>query len=228
MKALVRRPSPRLAEGIVTHIPRSEVDLALAFAQWERYVATLADAGFEIVELPAADECPDGVFVEDVLVVDRDLAVVTRPGAEPRRAEIHGLADFVAKLGFRTAELREPATLDGGDVIRTRDGFLVGVGARTNGVGATQLAAATGRPVATAPVDRVLHLKTGLSMLPDGSFLRGQSLDLGGGRVLLAAGSPHTDEVAAHGFQPVACDISEFQKVEAGVTCLSVLVPSTI
>jgi dimethylargininase len=228
MKALVRRPSPRLAEGIVTHIERSEVDIALAFAQWERYVAILAEAGFDIVELPRADECPDGVFVEDVLVVDSDLAVVTRPGAEPRRDETVGLVEFATRLGLRTAEIGEPATLDGGDVVRTRDGLLVGVGARTNTAGAEQLAAATGLPIATAPVEGVLHLKTGMSLLPDGSLLPGSSLDLGGGRVMLAADSPHVNEVEARGIEPVICDISEFRKVEAGVTCLSVLVRSTI
>jgi dimethylargininase len=228
MKALVRRPSPQLAEGIVTYIERSEVDMTLALAQWERYVATIADAGFEIVELPPADDCPDGVFVEDVLVVDGEVAVVTRPGAASRRPETDGLADFVAALGFRNSELEAPAKLDGGDVIRTRDGLLVGVGARTNGAGVDQLAAATGLPAATAPVVGVLHLKTGLSLLPDGSFLRGQSLDLGDGRVLLAAGSPRAAEVEERGFETVACDISEFQKLEAGVTCLSVLARSTI
>ena len=141
MKALVRRPSPRLAEGIVTHIERSDVDVELAFAQWERYVATLADAGFEIVELPRADDCPDGVFVEDVLVVDGDLAVVTRPGAEPRRRETDGLAELVASLDFRVSKLAAPATLDGGDVLALGKTVFVGLGGRTNREGASQLAA---------------------------------------------------------------------------------------
>ena len=38
--ALVRRPSPRLAEGLITHIDRSEhVDAELAQRQWVGYVA---------------------------------------------------------------------------------------------------------------------------------------------------------------------------------------------
>ena len=58
MKALVRRPSPRLAEGIVTHLERQPVDASLALAQWEGYVEALRSAGWEPVELPLLDGCP--------------------------------------------------------------------------------------------------------------------------------------------------------------------------
>src|SRR4051812_2865649 len=84
-KALVRRPAPRLAEGIVTHVERTEVDLALALRQWEAYVEVLRGDGWEIVEVPPADDCPDSVFVEDAVVMFRNVAVLTRPGAPSRR-----------------------------------------------------------------------------------------------------------------------------------------------
>ncbi len=87
--ALVRRPSPRLADGLITHIDRSDhVDPELAQRQWDGYVAALRDAGWTTHEVPAAPECPDSVFVEDTMVVYGDLAVIGRPGAEERRHEI--------------------------------------------------------------------------------------------------------------------------------------------
>src|SRR6266568_9174918 len=64
MKALVRRPSPRLAEGLVTHIERRPVDLATALAQWEAYVAAMQANGWETIEVAPAPDCPDSVFVE--------------------------------------------------------------------------------------------------------------------------------------------------------------------
>lgn len=228
MKAIVRRPSPLLREGIVTHVERRPVDVELAFAQWEAYVDVLRAAGWETVEAPAADEHPDGVFVEDALVVDGGLAVVARPGVDARRGETAGLGELAAALGLRVAWITEPATLDGGDVLRVGDGFRVGVGGRTNAEGAEQLAAATGARVTQVPVRGVLHLKTELTALPDGRLVDANALDLGGGKVLVAAGDPAAYRVAAHGFEPVHVDISEFQKLEAGVTCLSVLVRSTI
>ena len=75
----------------MTYVERRPVDVSLALRQWERYVAALASAGWETVEAPAADDCADGVFVEDVLVVYDDVAVLTRPGVAERRAELAGI-----------------------------------------------------------------------------------------------------------------------------------------
>jgi len=223
VKALVRRPGPRLGDGIVTHVERTHVDLDRARAQWEAYVRALADAGFEPVELPPLDDCPDAVFVEDVLVVADGVAVATRPGAEARRAEVESAAAAAAALGYRVERIAAPATLDGGDVLETGGTLTVGVGGRTNAEGARQLAALTGRPVVEAPVAGVLHLKSARTALPDGTAVAGNVADLGGGRIMVAAGDAAAAEVVAgRGFEPVAVDISEFQKLEGGVTCLSV------
>ena len=87
LRALVRRPSPRLADGLLTHRDRVPVDASLARQQWEDYVAALTAAGWQPIEVPPADDCPDGVFVEDTMVVYGDLAVIARSGAPGRRAE---------------------------------------------------------------------------------------------------------------------------------------------
>ena len=64
-RALIRRPGPRLADGLVTHLERSPIDVDLALAQWEGYAACLRSAGWETIEVPGAEDCPDAVFVED-------------------------------------------------------------------------------------------------------------------------------------------------------------------
>ena len=87
-KALIRRTSPRLAEGLVTHIERSEVDMALAERQWQGYVDALGAAGWETIEVEPAPDCPDSVFIEDAVVVYGRTAVVTRPGADERKPEV--------------------------------------------------------------------------------------------------------------------------------------------
>jgi dimethylargininase len=47
---------------------------------------------------------------------------------------------------------------------------------------------------------------------------------LGGDRVMIAASAPRTAEMLdSIGFTPVVVDISEFEKLEGCVTCLSVL-----
>jgi dimethylargininase len=132
---LVRPPSSRLAEGIVTHISRTAVDMDLARAQHTAYAEALAAGGWAVRQAPAADDCPDSVFIEDTVVVCEDLAVLTRPGAPARRAEVAGAEQAVRSLGLRTARIEEPGTLDGGDVLQSGRAVYVGRGGRTNGDG---------------------------------------------------------------------------------------------
>ena len=137
--ALVRRPSPHLAEGLVTHVARQPVDVDRALRQWRAYVDTLRGVGWTIVEVPAADDCPDSVFIEDTVVMFRDVAVVTRPGDIRRRPETSAVAPVVAGLGCTVAHIEAPGTLDGGDVLKVGSIAYVGLGDRTNAEGIEQL-----------------------------------------------------------------------------------------
>lgn len=252
MRALVRRPSSRLDEGILTHLERQAVDVDLAFEQWHAYVRTLEAAGWEAIEAPPADDCADAAFVEDTLVVHGDLAVLTRPGAEARRGELSGVEGAVAQQGYAVERIDEPGTLDGGDVLKVGDTVYVGISSRTNGDGARQLRellAPLGAMVTEVPVRNVLHLKSAVTALPDGSILGyapavppsfrdfvpmpeksgAQVVLLRGGKVMIAADCPRSaDLLSARGYDPVVVDISEFQKLEGCVTCLSVRLRRTI
>src|SRR6202167_5262808 len=247
---LVRAPSTRLAEGIVTHISRTPVDVGLARTQNAAYADALAARGGMTRPVPAAEDCPDSVFIEDAVVVFDDLAVLARPGAPARRAEVPGVAGILGSLGLRTAVIHEPRTLEGGDVLQVGHTVYVGRGGRTNGAGIGQLRALLvplGRTVIAVPLGNVLHLKSAVTALPDGTFLLLPELvpaglfpgvrpvdeeggchvvPLGGDQVLIAASAPRTAEFLDDlGFAPVVVDISEFEKLEGCVTCLSVLLP---
>ncbi len=244
MIALVRRPGPRLAEGIVSHVERREVDLGLAQRQWESYVDALAGAGWDVVEVVPADDCPDAVFVEDPVVVFRTTAVVARSGAVPRRGETAGVED--ALTGYDVRRIEAPGTLDGGDVLKIGDTVYVGRSGRTNDDGIRQLAAYLPEATVVAvPVTKVLHLKSAVTALPDGTVIGyppvvddpsvfGRFLEvpeesgshvvlLGGDTVIMAASAPRTAAMFRdRGLRPVLVDISEFEKLEGCVTCLSV------
>ena len=246
--ALVRRPSPRLAEGLVSHGERQPVDVELAMQQWDAYVAALQSAGWHTVEVPPAPDCPDSVFVEDTMVVYRDTAVIARPGALERRPEISDAEAAVAALGYRVVPVREPGTLDGGDVLKVGDTIYVGRSARTNLDGIAQLRAALeplGATVTAVPVTAVLHLKSAVTALPDSTIIGWEpAIDdisvfprflgmpeesgahvvlLGDDKVLLAADCPRSERLLrSAGLEPVLVDISEFVKLDGCVTCLSV------
>jgi dimethylargininase len=248
--ALVRRPSPRLAEGLLTHLDRRPVDYATALHQWEAYVQALTDAQWEVREVPPAPDCPDSAFVEDTVVLFRNVAVVTRPGADARRPETVDVEKVVTALGCSVNAIRAPGTLDGGDVLKIGDTVYVGRGGRTDAEGVRQLRAILeplGARVVAVAVSKVLHLKSAVTALPDGSVVGYPPLVddigaydrfvpvpeeagshvvlLGCGRLLMATSAPRSAELFADlGYEPVPVDIGEFEKLEGCVTCLSVRV----
>ncbi|EFE65701.1 dimethylarginine dimethylaminohydrolase [Streptomyces viridosporus ATCC 14672] len=247
-KALIRRPSPRLAEGLVTHIEREGVDVDRATEQWEAYGEALRTHGWETVEVAPADDCPDSVFVEDTVVMYRNVALIARPGAESRRGETAGVEEAVASLGCSVNRVREPGTLDGGDVLKIGDTVYVGRGGRTSAAGVQQVRAAfepLGARVVAVPVAKVLHLKSAVTALPDGTVVGhlpnvdapslfprflpvpeesgAHVVLLGGDKLLMASSAPKTAELLSDlGHEPVLVDIGEFEKLEGCVTCLSV------
>src|SRR5579875_3434761 len=99
-RALVRQPGPRLADGLVTNIERQPVDAALAQSQWHGYVAALEGNGWRTIEVRPANDCPDAVFVEDTMVVYRNVAVIARPGARSRRREVPDAQQAIEALGY--------------------------------------------------------------------------------------------------------------------------------
>lgn len=253
-RLLVRRPSPLLAEGELTHLDRVPVDADLALAQWREYVEVFRSRGWEVTEVDAADEHPDGVFIEDAIVVFGDLAVLTSPGAESRRGEIDSAARAVAATGLEVVRLEPPAHLDGGDILKVAPKahvgrtVYVGRGSRTNDEGVAalrELLAPRGWEVVAVPVSKVLHLKSGVTALPDGTVLGYLPLVddpgvfpafasvpepegvavvvLDAGTVLMSASAPQTaDLLRARGLEVLTTPVTEFEKLEGCVTCLSV------
>ncbi|HKT55754.1 MAG TPA: N(G),N(G)-dimethylarginine dimethylaminohydrolase [Microbacterium sp.] len=249
-RLLVRRPSPRLAEGELTHIERVPVDADLALEQWRRYVDVYRSRGWEVIEIEAADDHADGVFVEDAVVMFGELAVITRPGADSRRGEIVTAAATLQDAGIPAVRIEEPGTLDGGDVLKVGHTVYVGQTLRTNAAGIEQLRthlAPRGWEVVCVPVTKVLHLKSGVTALPDGTVVGYEPLVddpavypdflavpeehgtavvvLDERTVLMSSDAPQTaDLYRSRGLEVITTPISEFEKLEGCVTCLSVRV----
>ncbi len=250
--AIVRRPGPRLHEGQVTHVARGAVDAERAVAEHAAYRRALAGAGWSVVEVEPADDLPDAAFVEDAAVALDGRVVLTRPGHPARRDEVESVAGALARLGVATVALPGPGTLDGGDVLRVGSRLFVGRSTRTDDAGIEALAALAreaGLETTAVAVTGCLHLKTGATALPDGTIVAVRDwvdadafaplpvveapepeganvLALGGDRVVVAASAPRTaDLVRERGLDVTTVDIAQFEAVEAGLTCLSVLLP---
>ena len=248
--ALVRAPGPLLDDGIVDHIEKVPVDLVKAREQWAGYVRTLQERGWETVEVPTADDCPDAVFIEDTVVMFRNVAVISRPGADSRKPEVDGTRQVLTELGCSINEIREPGTLDGGDILKIGDTVYVGRGGRTNAAGVSQLRrilSPLGATVVAVPVTKVLHLKTAVTALPDGTVIgypdfvddpaiyprfvavpepHGTAVVcLSDTELLISDSAPQTAAMLREfGYDVVEVPISEFEKLEGCPTCLSVRV----
>ena len=247
-RALLRRPAPNFAAGLTT-ASLGAPDYAKAMRQYAGYVQALQEAELDVTVLPADESFPDGHFVEDPLVIFRDMAFLCRSGAPARQGESQALIPHLADL--RLVEPPADALIDGGDVLICADRALVGISRRTNQAGYLALRAALKSAHADIQVEAVefsgvLHLKSGLTELAPGILLHDRKLktahDLSWARVItlppeeghaadvmpvndrvfIAAHCPVTAELAARYCQQVvALDLSEFLKMDGGLTCLS-------
>lgn len=248
-RALMRRPAANFAEGLTTSSHLGAPDLELASRQYEAYAQALRDCGLIVTVAPADDRFPDGHFVEDPFVIFRDLAFQCRSGAPRRRDEGESLKPHLSQL--RIIEPPADARIDGGDVLFCADRVLVGIGARSNHAGYDALRAALQtiqRDIRVDPVPfrGVLHLKSGLTELTPDVLIRAPALwtedDFAWAKVIdlpaeegyaadvmpvndtvfIAANCPRAyDAATKHCAQVVALDLSEFVKMDGGLTCLS-------
>ena len=250
LTAITRAVSPSLNACQLAFARRQPIDVAHAIAQHKRYEACLASLGVQVVSLPALPDAPDAVFVEDPAIVLDEIAVMTRMGAESRRAESATLAEAVGR--FRPLRwIVEPGTLEGGDVVRIGATLYVGQSVRSNAAGIAQLTRELeplGYTVRGVPIEGCLHLKSACTCLGRETLLANRSwVDLAafescrvidvprgepgaadvlaiGETIVIPASFPETARlIAAAGWRALPLDVSELQKAEAGVTCMSLI-----
>jgi dimethylargininase len=250
LTALTRAVSRSLASCELTWLDRREIDIELAIEQHKQYERSLASMGVRVISLPEQPDMPDAVFVEDPLVVVDEAAIVTRMGSLSRRAESDSLAEAIS--AYRPVRhLVDPATLEGGDVMRIGRDVFVGLSSRTNAAGLEQLANELepfGYRVLPVEVRGCLHLKSACCSIGGGEILANTAwvdpaplrrytiVEVAadepgaanilriGDTVLMPSSFPHTREIVrSQGLKILTVDISEMMKAEAAITCSSVI-----
>jgi dimethylargininase len=248
--ALTREVSAGIVRCELTHLAREPIDLQTARRQHEAYEQTLKDAGCSVVRLATGDEMPDSVFIEDIAVVFAELAIITRPGAESRRAETTAVAEALADHR-PLVSIEPPGTLDGGDVLVAGMQVFVGESPRTNAAAISQmgrLLAPHRYTVHSVPVRGCLHLKSAVTAISDDTLLINpewapaerfrpfQLLDVHpaepyganalriGETVIYPTAFPRTRaRLDARGVRVADVEVSELAKAEGAVTCCSLI-----
>jgi dimethylargininase len=243
------RTVPETIEAGITSADLGKPDYAKAREQHVRYVGALERCGLEVTALDADERYPDSVFIEDTAVATDRCAILANPGAASRRGEVHVVEEVLSGLYENVERIVGPGTLDGGDVLQVGDHFYIGLTRRTNGEGAGQLAEILRRygfGASYVGVRRFLHLKTGVAYLGGKDLLVAGELaardEFDGfdklvvpreeeycancvrvnGHVLTPAGCEKTrEEIAGRGYEVIELEISEFRKLDGGLSCLS-------
>lgn len=247
-QAIVRTPGRSMISGL-TQADLGLPDYDLALAQHLDYITALAACGLEVLVQDADEDYPDSTFIEDTAVLTPHCAIITRPSAPSRRGETTAIRQLLSSLYPRIESITAPGTLDGGDVMQVGSHFFIGLSGRTNPEGARQLITILqryGLTAATVPVTEFLHLKTGITCIAESTLLAtGKGVDRQefsgftvlpvspedagaanclsiNGRILMPAHFPAVREIlTARGEEVIEVDISEFAKLDGGLTCLS-------
>ncbi len=250
MIALLREVSPRLAACELSFLERVPIDVERARAQHAHYAAELSALGCSIEWLAPLAANADAVFVEDTAVVLPEVAVITRPGAASRRGEVESVAAGLAPHR-PLRRIVAPGTLEGGDVVRIGRYLYVGLSGRSNATGIEQLRLALapfGYRVAGVAMRDCLHLKSACTFVPPdillmnpawverGSFDARTLIEVDAGEAfaantltvqdvtLMSAAFPRTEQrLREAGVTTRALDVSELQKAEAALTCMSLM-----
>lgn len=249
-RAIVIPPPDTYARALTREAEPRAVDLALARQQHAAYADALRQMGLQVKELPANADYPDCCFVQDPVIVADGVLIVTRMGAESRRHEGRALVSALAETELPKYSVTRPGTLEGGDVMVTEDDLYVGLSSRTNMHAVNQLRDVfSARRVIPVPVpEKYLHLLTGCSYLGEGCLLATAEIaalpELAGLRrmivpddewpaanvlavgkeAIILDGYPRTaDMLSRAGFQVRPVPLTEFEKRDGSVTCLSLL-----
>jgi len=249
--AITRDVSPRFNECEITHIERTPINLEVARAQHRGYVQALKEIGCTVLELPSEADLPDSVFVEDTAFILPETAVITRPGADSRKPEtesiIHALSPYIKLI-----HLKEPATLDGGDVMVVGKRIFIGLSTRSNSEAISQLNILLkeyGYTVTGVQLHDCLHLKSAVTRVDDKTLLINKNwvdthpfsgFDLievdpsephaanclpVGSAIIFATSFPKTRKtLEERGYKIVSVEVDELAKAEGAVTCCSLIV----
>ncbi len=245
--AITRLPGNDFAQGL-TSAGKGPPDYDLCLQQHAAYVDTLKQLGLQIIELESQPGFPDACFVEDVAVVTPEIAVITRPGTQSRRGETAFIKSTL-KEHREIKFIETPGTLEGGDVMIVGNKCYVGISQRTNKQGAEQLhdvLESFGYTTHAIKMDEGLHLKSDVNYVDEETLVVTNSMSQRSDFVdykrivideneryaanivrvndglIIADGFPNTaEQLDKTGYPIIALNVSEFEKMDGGLTCLS-------
>ena len=247
-RAIVRKPCQAMLNGL-TEADMGLPDYDLACEQHHDYIDALKECGLQVTVLPALEDYPDSCFVEDVALFTPKCAILTHPGAVSRRGETSHIEEAIKTFYPQVERIGLDGHVEAGDIMMVDDHFFIGLSARTDTNGAAQLIKILNKhnlSGSMVEMSELLHLKTGLSYLENKNLLTfGEmhthvdftqfnriEIDKDEGYaansvwindiVLVPKGFPKAlHAIQQLGYKTREVAMSEFQKLDGGLSCLS-------
>jgi len=247
--AIVRRPAQSVVKGLRAE-DSGDPTYEGVLAEQDAYIAALRAAGVDVHILPPLEAFPDAIFVEDPALVFTEGAILLRPGAKSRAGEAAEISPALKEKCQTVLELPAPGFAEGGDILNTPQGVMIGLSSRTDLTGAKALQSCLSRlglisRIVETP-EGVLHFKTDCSLLDDETILstarlarsdvfddfetvivpEGEEAAANALRVndvvMVGAQFPKTIELLDKlGYDVVSLETSQIGKIDAGLSCMS-------
>lgn len=246
MRAIVRPPGKRFRSCLSDHPLHHTISLELALEQHTMYCRTLEEFGVDLIILEPNDDYADSCFVEDTVVVHENRAIITRMARESRRGESEAIESVLSEYK-KISSVKEPGTLEGGDVIHLPDSLICGITKRTNHDGASQMEYWLKTYVHRIEDPAIMHIKSHVTylnkntivcspkyvnqpvldpftkiVLPPEESHSANTLTIGDVVLMSARHDKTAVLVKEAGFDIIQLDMSEFEKCDGALTCLSI------
>jgi len=247
-RAIVTTPGESMLSGLTTAklgLPNYEK----ALVQHAEYIKVLEECGLKVSILEKNEQYPDSTFVEDVALLTKECAIITKLGTPSRSGETVEIKNELSDYYTNIEKVREPGIVEAGDIMMVGSHFYIGISARTNESGAGQVIEYLekyGMSGTLVKLDKMLHLKTGVAYLEQNNLVAtGELLTKEefqnfnilkidddesyaancvwvNDRVLIPKGYPKAREtIASAGYSTIEVEVSEFRKLDGGLSCLS-------
>ncbi len=247
--AIVREPAQSVTKGLRAGDHADPAYDGIK-AEHDAYIAALTAAGVDVIVLSRLDAFPDSIFVEDPALVFSEGAILLRSNAPSRAGEAGKIAPALREHFDTVLALPETGFADGGDILATPKGVMIGLSGRTTPDGAEALKECLSKLGRWSEIVRtpqgVLHFKSDCALLdqetilttarlarsgvfegfdqvivPEGEAAAANALRVND-VVMVGAQFPRTiDLLERRGYDVVALPTAEIGKIDAGLSCMS-------
>lgn len=245
--AIVREPSRSFGRCLSSHPLSHTISVEKAKNQHRQYCQILSDLGIDLIQLDPDDRFPDSCFVEDTAIIHQNKALISRMGIQSRRGEEQSILEILTEY-LSVKQTPSPATIEGGDVIHFSDFLISGLSQRTNLKGIHSIQEWLEIDVKTVSAPEITHLKSYVTYLDHNTVIMNtrfvnhpifldfdkivvidhesyaaNTLTINGAVLVPKNHSTVVKQLKNHGYDVVTINMSEFEKCEGALTCLSLL-----